>query len=57
MKPIRLATLALVVAAFGCARGIVPHVAAAIMGLAAVLHNSALAFETLKYLGVDCYAV
>jgi threonine/homoserine/homoserine lactone efflux protein len=41
-----------VVAAFGCTLGIVPHMAAAIMGLAALLHTSALAFNTLKYLGV-----
>ena len=40
------------VAAFGCTLGILPHLAAAIMGLAAVLHASALAFQTLKYLGV-----
>ena len=41
-----------VVAAFGCTLGIVPHMAAAIMGLAALLHASALAFQTFKYLGV-----
>ena len=41
-----------VVAAFGCTLGIVPHMAAAIMGLAALFHTSALAFQTLKYLGV-----
>ncbi len=41
-----------IVAAFGCTLGIVPHMAAAIMGLAALLHTSALAFHTLKYLGV-----
>jgi threonine/homoserine/homoserine lactone efflux protein len=41
-----------VVAAFGCALGILPHMAAAITGLAALLHTSALAFQTLKYLGV-----
>ena len=41
-----------VVAAFGCTIGIVPHMAAAIMGLAALLHTSALAFETFKWLGV-----
>ncbi|HZQ01569.1 MAG TPA: LysE family translocator [Reyranella sp.] len=41
-----------VVAAFGCTLGIVPHMAAAIMGLAALLHTSALAFQTLKYAGV-----
>jgi threonine/homoserine/homoserine lactone efflux protein len=41
-----------VVAAFGCTLGIVPHMAAAIMGVAALFHTSALAFQTLKYLGV-----
>jgi threonine/homoserine/homoserine lactone efflux protein len=41
-----------VIAAFGCTLGIVPHMAAAIMGLSALLHTSALAFEILKYLGV-----
>ena len=41
-----------VVAAFGCTLGIVPHMAAAMLGLAALLHTSALAFQTLKYLGV-----
>jgi len=41
-----------VIAAFGCTLGIVPHMAAAILGLAAVLHASALAFQTLKVLGV-----
>jgi threonine/homoserine/homoserine lactone efflux protein len=41
-----------VVAAFGCTLGILPHMAAAITGLAALLHTSALAFQTLKYLGV-----
>jgi len=41
-----------VVAAFGCTLGIIPHMAAAIMGLAALLHTSAIAFQTLKYLGV-----
>ena len=41
-----------VVAAFGCTLGIVPHMAAAILGLAALLHTSAIAFETLKYAGV-----
>jgi threonine/homoserine/homoserine lactone efflux protein len=41
-----------VVAAFGCTLGIVPHMAAAILGLAALLHTSALAFQTFKWLGV-----
>src|SRR3954469_7618687 len=35
-----------------CTRGIVPHIAAATLGLAAVLHTSALAFSALKWLGV-----
>ncbi|MDQ3692300.1 MAG: LysE family translocator [Chloroflexota bacterium] len=41
-----------VVAAVGCTLGIIPHLAAAILGLAAVLHASAVAFQVLKYLGV-----
>ena len=41
-----------VVAAFGCTLGIVPHMAAAILGLAALLHTSALAFQLFKYVGV-----
>src|SRR5689334_14861467 len=41
-----------IVAAFGCTLGIVPHMAAAIMGLAALLHTSAIAFQTFKYVGV-----
>ena len=41
-----------VVAAFGCTLGIVPHLAAAITGTAALLHASGVAFETVKFLGV-----
>jgi threonine/homoserine/homoserine lactone efflux protein len=41
-----------VVAAFGCTLGIVPHMLAAITGLAALLHTSAMAFQLLKYVGV-----
>ncbi len=40
-----------ILAAFGCTLGIVPHIAASIAGLAALLHASALAFEVIKYLG------
>jgi threonine/homoserine/homoserine lactone efflux protein len=40
------------VAALGCTLGIVPHAVAAITGLAALLHTSALAFEVFRYLGV-----
>ena len=43
---------AAVVAAFACTVGILPHLAAAITGLAALLHTSALAFQVVKYLGV-----
>ena len=41
-----------VVAAVGCTLGIIPHMVAAITGLAALLHTSAMAFQILKYLGV-----
>jgi threonine/homoserine/homoserine lactone efflux protein len=41
-----------VAAAFGCTLGIVPHMVAAMLGLAAVLHTSALAFAALKWCGV-----
>jgi threonine/homoserine/homoserine lactone efflux protein len=39
-------------AAFACTLGIVPHLLAAMMGLAALLHASALAYELVKYAGV-----
>jgi len=41
-----------VVAALACTVGIVPHLVLAITGLAALLHASAVAFSTIKYLGV-----
>ena len=41
-----------ILAAFACTLGIVPHLVAALTGLAALLHASALAFEIVKYLGV-----
>jgi threonine/homoserine/homoserine lactone efflux protein len=41
-----------IAAAFGCTLGILPAMCAAMLGLAAVLHTSALAFATLKWLGV-----
>jgi threonine/homoserine/homoserine lactone efflux protein len=40
------------IAAVGCTLGIIPHMVAAITGLAALLHTSAVAFQTLKYVGV-----
>jgi len=39
-------------ASVGCTLGIVPHLLATILGLAAVMHTSALAFQALKYAGV-----
>jgi threonine/homoserine/homoserine lactone efflux protein len=41
-----------IAAAFGCTLGIVPHMAAAVLGLAALLYASSVAFQTLKYVGV-----
>lgn len=41
-----------VAAAFGCTLGILPAAIASIIGLAAVLHTSALAFQIVKYIGV-----
>ena len=43
---------AAIVAAFGCTLGIVPHMLAALTGLAALLHTSAVAFQLIKYAGV-----
>ncbi|NVZ23588.1 LysE family translocator [Pseudomonas costantinii] len=41
-----------VFAALGCTAGIIPHLLASTLGLSALLHTSALAFEILKYAGV-----
>jgi len=41
-----------VFASIGCTLGIVPHLLATVLGLAAVMHTSALAFQALKYAGV-----
>lgn len=43
---------AALLAAFACTLGTVPHLVAAITGLAALLHASGVAFAVLKYLGV-----
>ena len=45
-------TRASIIAAVGCTLGIIPHMIAAITGLAALLHASAVAFQVLKYAGV-----
>jgi threonine/homoserine/homoserine lactone efflux protein len=39
-------------ASLGCTLGIIPHLLATVLGLAAVMHTSALAFQLLKYAGV-----
>jgi len=41
-----------VFAAVGCTAGIVPHLLATVLGLSAVMHTSAIAFQTLKFAGV-----
>lgn len=45
-------TRASILAAFACTLGTVPHLVAAITGLAALLHASGVAFEAVKYAGV-----
>ena len=45
-------TAASVIAAAGCTFGIMPHMAAAIAGLAALLHTSAVLFQTFKWVGI-----
>lgn len=40
-----------IAAAVGCTAGILPHLTAAILGLSAILHMSALAFQVIKYIG------
>ncbi|MBT3916888.1 MAG: LysE family translocator [Rhodospirillaceae bacterium] len=41
-----------VVAAFGCTLGILPHIAASLLGIAALLHTSAVLFQSFKFIGV-----
>lgn len=43
---------AAVIAAVGCTLGIVPHVVASVVGLAALLHASATAYQAVKFAGV-----
>lgn len=40
-----------IAAAFGCTAGIIPHLTACILGLSAILHMSALAFQMIKFIG------
>ncbi|WP_020591769.1 LysE family translocator [Kiloniella laminariae] len=44
--------LSSIFAAFGCTLAIAPHMAAAIFGLAAILHTSAVLFQGIKICGV-----
>lgn len=41
-----------IAAAIGCTAGILPHILASVLGLSALLHTSALAFQLVKYVGV-----
>lgn len=41
-----------VFAALGCTAGIVPHLLATVLGLSAIMHTSAIAFQALKFAGV-----
>ncbi|NDK31395.1 LysE family translocator [Nesterenkonia haasae] len=45
-------TKAALVAALGCTVGVIPHMVAAVTGLAAILNTSAVAFQTIKWFGV-----
>lgn len=39
-------------AAFGCTMGIVPALLASVLGLAAIMHSSAIVFQIVKFVGV-----
>jgi len=41
-----------VYSAIGCTTGIIPHLLATILGLATILHMSAIAFQIVKFIGV-----
>ncbi|WP_420412458.1 LysE family translocator [Roseibium sp.] len=43
---------AAIAAAFGCTLGIIPAILASVVGLAALMHTSALIFQLVKYAGV-----
>jgi len=40
-----------IAAAIGCTAGIIPHILASILGLSAILHMSAMAFQVIKFIG------
>jgi threonine/homoserine/homoserine lactone efflux protein len=39
-------------AALGCTAGIIPHLLASVLGLATIIHMSAIAFQVMKFIGV-----
>ena len=39
-------------ASLGCTAGIIPHLLASVLGLATILHMSAVAFQIIKFIGV-----
>ena len=47
-----LGTRASLFASIGCTLGIIPSLLASILGLAVIIHTSALAFQIIKYAGV-----
>lgn len=40
-----------IIAAFGCTLGVIPHLAATVLGLSSIIHMSAKAFHTIKFVG------
>jgi len=40
-----------IAAAIGCTAGIIPHLTAAVLGLSALMHMSAIVFQVMKYAG------
>lgn len=40
-----------IAAALGCTAGIVPHLCASVLGLSAIMHMSAVAFQAMKFVG------
>lgn len=47
-----LGSRASIAASVGCTAGIIPHLLATILGLAALMHVSAVAFQVVKFIGV-----
>jgi len=45
-------TRAAIIAAIGCTLGILPHIAAAILGITAILNLSAIVFRVVRFIGV-----